>query len=232
MTRDDNSADTEDDRSRVRRALESGLDKALAVQHPVVERLTRRVGVGDPEVTPAQAVAALETHYQRTVVGLGAAAGSSSFLPGLGTAAGIVVNVGEIGAFLEATALFCLALAELHDVQVTDLDRRRLLLYAVLLGDAGSEAVKRASERIGKHWAKRLVAGISPASLKQVNKILGHNFVTKYGTKQGILVLGREVPFGIGAGLGAGGNYLLARATIKAARGAFGPAPKAWPVKV
>lgn len=231
MTRDDSSGDTEDDRSRVRRALETGLDKALAVQQPVVERLARRVGLGDTEVTPTQAVAALEAHYRRTVVGLGAAAGSSSFVPGLGTAAGVVVNVGEIGAFLEATALYCLALAELHDVQVTDLDRRRLLLYAVLLGDAGSEAVKKASERIAKHWAKRLVAGISPAALKQVNKILGSNFVTKYGAKQGILVLGREIPFGIGAGVGAGGNYLLARATISAARGAFGPAPRAWPAQ-
>lgn len=95
--------------------------------------------------------------------------------------------------------------------------------------NSGADAVRRASERIGKHWGKRLVTGISPAALKQINTVLGHNFVTKFGTRQGILVLGREVPFGIGAGTGATGNYVLARATIKAARGGFGPAPKGWP---
>jgi hypothetical protein len=47
---------------------------------------------------------------------------------------------------------------------------------------------------------------ISGAQLQQINRILGRNFVTKYGTKQGILVLGRVAPFGIGAGLGAAGN--------------------------
>jgi hypothetical protein len=230
-TATDAPADEPDDgngRSRIRAALEKGLDKALAIQQPVVVRLAARVGHGDPGVSPGQAVAALEAHYRRTVVALGAAGGSSSFVPGIGTTAGIVVNVGEVGAFLEATALYCLTMAELHDIRITDLDRRRLLLYAVLLGDAGSEAVRKASERIGKHWAKKIVSGISPAALKQINKVLGHNFVTKYGTKQGILVLGREIPFGIGVGVGAAGNYFLARATVKAARSAFGPAPKSW----
>ena len=55
-------------------------------------------------------------------------------------------------------------------------------------------------------------------SVKRINKVLGKNFVTKQGTKQGILVLGRDVPFGIGAGIGAGGNYLLGKSSVRAAR--------------
>lgn len=220
----------DDDRQfGVRAALQKGLNRALAVQQPVVVRLAARVGHGDPNVSPKAAVDALEAHYRRTVVGLGAAAGSSSVVPGLGTAAGVVVNVAEVGAFLEATVPFCLTMAELHDIRIAELDRRRLLLYAVLLGDAGSRTVVKASERIGKHWAKLIVSGISPAKLLEINKALGRNFITKYGTKQGILVLGREVPFGIGAGVGAAGNYFLGRATIRSARSAFGPAPKSWP---
>ncbi len=34
------------------------------------------------------------------------------------------------------------------------------------------------------------------ATLRQINSVLGKNFVTKYGTKQGIIVLGRVAPFG------------------------------------
>ncbi|MEO7262659.1 MAG: hypothetical protein ABI047_15595 [Jatrophihabitantaceae bacterium] len=77
--------------------------------------------------------------------------------------------------------------------------------------------------------AKQLVSGISPVALRRINKVLGQAFVTKYSAKQGILVLGREIPLGIGAVLGAAGNHALARGTIKSARSAFGPLPKAWP---
>ena len=58
-------------------------------------RLAARVGHGDPGVSPGEAVAALEAHYRRTVVALGAAAGSSSFVPGIGKTAGVLVNVGD-----------------------------------------------------------------------------------------------------------------------------------------
>jgi hypothetical protein len=40
------------------------------------------------------------------------------------------------------------------------------------------------------------------------------------------LLLGRAVPFGIGAGIGAAGNAALARGVIRAARRSFGPPPK------
>ncbi len=65
--------------------------------------------------------------------------------------------------------------------------------------------------------------------INDMNKKLGPRFITKWGTKQGVLVLGREIPFGIGAGIGAGGNFLVARGSVQAARRAFGPAPAKWP---
>ncbi|WP_112276189.1 hypothetical protein [Lentzea terrae] len=67
------------------------------------------------------------------------------------------------------------------------------------------------------------------ATLKQINKVLGKNFITKYGTKQGIIVLGRAVPFGIGALIGGAANATVATLAVRAARRAFGPAPESWP---
>ncbi|BCL17345.1 hypothetical protein GCM10017556_50840 [Micromonospora sagamiensis] len=58
--------------------------------------------------------------------------------------------------------------------------------------------------------------------------VLGRNFITKYGTKQGIIVLGRVAPFGIGAVIGGGANAALATLTVKAGRRAFGPPPTSW----
>ncbi|WP_308354488.1 hypothetical protein [Streptomyces sp. NK08203] len=67
------------------------------------------------------------------------------------------------------------------------------------------------------------------ATLRQINKVLGRNFVTKYGTRQGIVVLGRVAPFGIGAVIGGGANAALASLAVRAGRRAFGPAPEQWP---
>ncbi|SMD09462.1 hypothetical protein [Lentzea albidocapillata] len=69
------------------------------------------------------------------------------------------------------------------------------------------------------------------ATLKQINKVLGRNFITKYGTRQGIVVLGRAVPFGIGALIGGGANATMAALAVRASRRAFGPAPESWPAQ-
>lgn len=54
---------------------------------------------------------------------------------------------------------------------------------------------------------------------------LGARFVTRYGRKRGILVLGRAAPFGLGVAIGGGGNFLMARGVIKATRKAFDSTP-------
>lgn len=64
-------------------------------------------------------------------------------------------------------------------------------------------------------------------TLKQINEVPGRNFITGYGTKQGIVVLGRAVPFGIGAVIG--GGAAAAAPTVLAAGHAFGPAPQSGP---
>jgi hypothetical protein len=62
-------------------------------------------------------------------------------------------------------------------------------------------------------------------TVRRINGVLGQNFVTKYGTKQGIIVIGKMAPFGFGAAIGGTGNAVMARMAIKAARSAFGPPP-------
>ncbi len=210
---------------RFARPLRVGVDRALSVQRPVavahVERIKRRL----PQASAEDLISELEKHYLAAVGTLGAAAGGVAAAPILGTSASIAVSVAEIGTFLEATALFTLAVAEVHGVTVEDLDRRRALILAVLLGNSGSAIVEKAAGRTGAHWGKLLVQGMPMERISVVNRLLGRNFVTKYGTKQGILVLGRAFPFGLGAAIGAGGNTALGYASVKAARRAFGTPP-------
>lgn len=203
----------------------SGLDSALQLQGPLIAGHIARLRQGQPEATPSEIVKSLEKHYLATVSVLGAAAGGAAALPVVGPGVAIAMAVGEIPAFLEATALFTLALAKVHGVEVQNMERRRTLILAVVLGNSGSAVVEKAAGRAGAHWGRSLVKAIPMEKITQINKILGRYFVTKYGTKQGVLVLGRALPFGFGAGIGAGGNAVLGYSSVRAARRAFGEPP-------
>lgn len=215
--------------NRIADALRAALDKALSVQRPAVTAHVARIRRRRPDATPQEVISELEKHYLAALTTMGAAAGGAAAVPAVGTATSVALGIAEVGTFLEATALFTLAVAEVHGIDVDDLDRRRTLILAVLLGNSGSAVVEKAAGRTGGHWGKLLVKGMPTEKIRAVNKVLGRNFITKYGSKQGILVLGRAMPFGIGAAIGATGNYGLGYASVRAARRAFGPAPEIAP---
>jgi len=209
-------------------AVPALLDKALAVQEPVVRAHVERLKKANPGNTPHDVVAALERQYLAVVTSMGAASGAAAAAPAVGTAVALPINVAEVGGFLEATTLFVLALAHIHGVEIEDLERRRTVVLAVLAGNRGTKIVEKIAGRIGPHWARAIVKGIPMESIRAINKVLGRNFVTKQGTKQGILVLGRELPLGIGFVFGGIGNAALGYMAVRAARSAFGTPPAKW----
>ncbi len=213
----------------IRDLMVKGVNTALTIQRPVVLAHLRRMRRSRPQATPAEVVRALEKHYLAAVTSLGGATGAVAAAPGPGTVAATILSIAEIPSYLAATTLFALTVAEVHGVNVQDLERRRTLVLAILIGNAGTETVKKVAGRGGKHWARHFVKSIPMDQINKINKLLFPRFVTKQGTKQGILVLGRDVPFGIGAGIGAVGNAAMGYGSVKAARRAFGPAPVNWP---
>jgi hypothetical protein len=214
---------------RLQKVLIAGMDKGLAIHRPFVWRHVERIRRNRPGATPKEIIRALERHYLATVSIMGGAAGAAAFIPGEGVPAGLVASAIQVPAFFEASALFALSVAEVHGVAVDDLERRRTLILAILLGDSGARVVEQAAGRTGKHWGRWVVSRISRDQILRVNKVLGQNFITKQGTKQGILVLGREIPLGIGIAIGVGGNAMIGKGCVNAARRAFGPPPKEWP---
>jgi hypothetical protein len=226
-----NMADPEGDETQDRglgAIARDALDKALGLQVSVISKNIARARQRRPDASPVEVCLALERMYRASLAGTGAAVGAAAAVPGVGTGAAVALAGGEVLSTLELTALFALSLAQVHGVRIDELERRRTLVIGMLLGGGGAETIVKISERSGRHWAKQIVHGIPVARLKQINKVLGKNFVTKYGTKQGIVVLGKVVPFGIGAIIGGGANLALAEGTIRASRVAFGPAPEKW----
>lgn len=204
------------------------LDHALSIQGSAVKRNIARARQRHPDATPAEVIRALERMYRSALTGTGTAVGAVAAAPGVGTGAALALSGGEVLSTLEFTTLFALSLAEIHGVPIGELERRRTIVLGILIGGSGGETIRKISERSGQHWAKQIVAKVPSSKLLQINRVLGKNFVTKYGTKQGIIVLGRVAPFGIGAVIGGGANLALAEITIRASRRAFGPPPESW----
>jgi hypothetical protein len=223
------SSQVTDKRIAITSAVRTGIEKALDIQQPLVDAHLARLRRSRPDAPPADIINSLEKQFLASVSAIGAASGGAAAAPGVGTAVAFGLTAFEIGGVVEATALFALSIAEVHGVRVMDLERRRTLVTAVLFGEGAAGFVEKAAGRSGKYWGKSLVNAIPMSVIDAVNGKLAPRFVTKWGTKQGILVLGREIPFGIGAGIGAGGNFLVGRASVRAARIAFGPAPETWP---
>lgn len=215
----------------VGRVLTSGLENAIHVHQAAVTAYVQRARRRRPDASPAELIATLEKQYLAAVTGTGAAVGASAAAPGVGAGFALAVSAGETVTFLETTMLFTLAVAELHRVPVEDIERRRTLLFSILLGDSGPRLVQKIAGRTGKHWGKLITDAIPMSSIRSINKVLGPRVVTKYGTKQGILVISRTAPFGIGAGIGAGGNLIVGRSVIAGMRRAFGPSPASLPTQ-
>ncbi|MFI5693492.1 hypothetical protein ACIA58_16715 [Kribbella sp. NPDC051586] len=205
------------------------MDKAIAVQSSLVYKNIARARQRNPEATPAQVIRSLERMYVSALTGTGAAVGGVAAAPGVGTGVALALSAGESFSTLELSALFALSIAEVHGVPIDEIERRRTIVMGILLGGSGSATIGKVAERTGQHWGRQVVAKVPVETLRQINKVLGKNFVTKYGTKQGIIVLGRVAPFGIGLVIGGGANAALAALAVKAGRRAFGPPPASWP---
>jgi hypothetical protein len=215
----------------VGRALDVALDRSLAIEQPVVHAYVERVRSKRPGARPDEVIAHLERQYRRAVTGIGAAAGSAAAVPGIGTGAALASGMAEVVAFVSATAMYVLALAELHDIPTHDPHVRRELVMAVLLGEGSAAAIEASRAGGGAHWAHVI------SSTGSTNAAGGHGgwsklLVLRFGARQSALYLGRAVPMGIGAGIGAVGNAALARGAIASARRAFGPPPTRLPGRV
>jgi hypothetical protein len=201
------------------------VEKAINMQQAPVAGYVTRMRRARPTATPAEIIAVLERQYLATVTGTGAAVGGAAAAPAVGTALAIALSGGETALFFEATALFALAVADVHGIRLADIERRRTLLLAVVLGDEGAMLVEKMTGRTGQHWADLLPEAIPLSSITAINKTLGRWFFRRYARKQGILTLGRLAPFGIGAAIGAAGNRALGRTVVTTSQRVFGPPP-------
>jgi hypothetical protein len=207
--------------------VSAGLQHALNFQQPLAAANLQRLRRLHPDKSPAELIAFMNKFYLAAVTAGGAGAGATAIVPNV--AIQLPVAGAEMLGFLEVSVQYILTVAEIHEIDVEDRERRALLVTAVLIGDSAAKGVMNPLlKRSVPYWGKKVVDSIPLATIKAANKILGPRFVTRYGTRAGVLVLGKQLPLFIGVGIGAGGNHLFGRSIVSAAKKILGPPNATW----
>lgn len=213
-----------------RKGLADGLlDRAVTIPseriHAHVDSLRRR----NPEASPAQIIGMLEKEYLLLIQGAGGAVGAAAAAPGVGTGVAFTLTASDVATFFAASSAFALGVASVHGIDVQDTERRRALLLSTVLGEQGGEIVGDAAGVSSVHFARTLLTRMPSGTVKKVNSTLTKRLIRMQAAKQGGLLFGRLLPFGIGAAVGIAGARALGKPVIEGARLAFGEPPARFP---
>jgi hypothetical protein len=213
------------------RALSQIIERGSRVQGPAIAAYVARLRRSHPDATPADIIAGLEKHYLAAVTTTGAAVGSTAAFPGIGTLTAISAVAGETIVFLEATAVFALAVAQVHGIPAGHRERRRALVLSVLVGEEGRQAVADliGPRRTSGAWLSESAGSLPLPMLAQLNNRLLRYFVKRYTLRRTTIAMGKLLPMGAGAVIGGVGNRVMGKKIIANARKAFGPPPNRWP---
>jgi hypothetical protein len=216
-----------------------GFDRLLTTQRPAVLAHVRNVRRKHPNASPEQIIRILERHYLTAVTAGGAGVGAAAVIPGVGTGVSLALTGVETGVFLEMSALFAQSVTEIHGIAMTDPDRARTIVMAMMLGTTGAELVKSlAAQATGSgiprtaFWGDVIGRSVPQAFMGQIADRVKRSFLTRFARNTSTGAIGRLMPFGIGAVIGGTASHLLGRKIVESSRGAFGPAPAFFPANL
>ena len=213
-----------------------GIDRLLTVQRPAVLAHIRGIRKKHPTAGPEDVIRILERRYLIAVTGGGAGVGAAAVVPGVGTGVSFALTGVETAAFLETSALFAQSVTEIHGIAVTDPDRARTIVMAMMLGTSGADLVRNlAAQATGKgvpltrFWGDVIGRNVPQAFMGQIADQVKRRFIRRFATNATAGAFGRLIPFGIGAVIGGTASNMLGRKIVQSSREAFGPAPASFP---
>jgi hypothetical protein len=213
----------------------TGFDRVMAIQRPAVLAHIRGIRHRHPDASPEQLVRILERRYLAAVTSGGAAVGATAVIPGVGTGITLALSGVETAGFLEATALFAQSVSEVHGITVNDPERARALVMTMMLGHEGSDLVRQLAGQVTgggvartAYWGELVTTSLPRAIMGPLTDKLKRTFIRQFAAKGGASLLGKAVPFGIGAVIGGMGNHILGKRVVSSSRLAFGQAPSVY----
>jgi len=190
------------------------------------EAAVKRAAAQPGHIRPEK-VKALTDSFTREVTAAGAAAGVVAASPAFGTTATVLTATAELAWFTARAGDLVLTIAALHGRPTPTVDERRAWLLALLIygGSARDEfarAVNEASTGIAPIGPDRM---LPLGAIQLANGLLSKALFRRYGTRRGAAAIGRMIPLGIGAMIGAAVNYSAIRSLARNADEFFARLP-------
>ncbi|MEU4764427.1 EcsC family protein [Actinosynnema sp. NPDC023794] len=158
----------------------------------------------DKGLTPEEAI----KHLIRTHV---AAAGVQGFATNVG---GLITLPVALPANLTASYLvqthLIASIAAVHGHDL-DSDEVQTAILVCLLGNAGTELLKKAGIKVGSRLTMNLIERIPAQLIREVNKRVGFTLLAKYGTSKATVTLAKGVPL-VGGVIGGTFDAVTTRA--------------------
>lgn len=213
------------DTAEVERLANSLLTAVDQVATTRWDAAVRRAATLPGDVRPEK-VKALTTSMSRELGACGATVGAAAATPVVGTAATLLATTAELAWFTARAGDLILTIAALHGRPAPTVDERRAWVLAVLIyggsaRDGFAKALHQANTGLRPATDNRLSVG----TLQTVNRIMSKMIISRYGTRRGAVALGQALPFGVGALVGGGANFLAVRALAKHADQFFARLP-------
>jgi len=190
------------------------------------EAAVKRAAAQPGRIRPEK-IKALTDSFAREVSAAGAAAGVVAASPAFGTGATLLTATAELAWFTARAGDLILTIAALHGRPDPTVDERRAWLLAVLIygGSARDEFARAVNEASTGMVAVGPDRRLPIGAIQLANRVMSKALFRKYGARRGIAALGRMIPLGIGAVIGATANYAAIRALSRNADEFFSRLP-------
>lgn len=208
------------------RILRPALDRVVKTRYEPAEALVMRLQAERPRATTDEVVDVIVKRYARELAAVAALTGGAAAIPGAGT--GTALATGGIDLAYSMTKLgemiLAIGIAYGHTSRSVE-ERRTFVLEVLAMANGVATGIEGVAGRLGAAGGAGLVARIPDEALLSINKRLGARVLAKFAAEQGAVRLGKIIPFGIGAGIGAAGNTILVRSVARQARKFFSEQP-------
>ena len=216
----------------MRRYTEAGVsgDRSLV---PLVDRLVDQrfqhaalvaesVRTSNPTAPPDVLADRIINRYTRELMMGGALTGGAAAAPVAGIAVAAATAGADMTYSMGKLSEMIMAIGMVYDADPATAEERSTWIWAVLgVADGATAGVTGIAARLGAQGGSRLLAKLPTGAKAAANASLSRRAVRKLTTGRGPWSLAALVPYGIGAGVGAGGNVLLARSVGRAAKQFF-----------
>ena len=203
------------------RTVLRGVDRAVELRW---EAAKARAAGAEGDTSEAR-VRSVTRAFSREVTSIGAATGATAAIPTLGTVGAASVLVAELGWFAFRATDLIMTIGAVHGRLSSSVEERRAWVLSILaFGErAADEFAALAAEvdqsvTVGGERVGALMAGVAGGdaatldALRRLNTELAARVVARYGSRKGVVTIGKLLPFGIGAVVGGSTNWALARA--------------------